>query len=64
MTRPPRWLVITLALGLPALGLAGAWFYLAQRQRLQGTASTNLPYHPESGLPSVRAASVGDLEAA
>jgi len=42
MGRPPRWLVATLALGLPALGAAGAWFYFAQRQYLQHIATANL----------------------
>jgi len=42
MSRPPRWLVATLLLGALALGAAGSWFYLAQRQYLQQTASANL----------------------
>ena len=42
MARPPRWLVVTSVLGALALGAAGAWFYLAQRQYLEQTASANL----------------------
>jgi len=42
MSRPPRWLVVTPLLGALALGAAGAWFYLAQRQYLHQVASANL----------------------
>jgi hypothetical protein len=42
MARPPRWLVVTPVLGALALGAAGAWFYLAQRQYLHRIASANL----------------------
>ena len=42
MSRPPRWIVTTFALGLLALGSSGAWFYVAERRNLEQAASADL----------------------
>ena len=42
MSRPPRWMLVTLAVGFLAIGAAGAWFYVAQRQYLRRMVSADL----------------------
>jgi len=55
MSRPPRWMVATFALGLLALGLAGASFYVAQRRYLVRTASANLLAVAQAKLDQIAA---------
>jgi PAS domain S-box-containing protein len=56
-------MLATLPLGLLALGAAGAWFYLAQRQYLQQVASANLLAVAQAKLDQIvawRTKSLGD----
>lgn len=55
MARPPRWLAVTSVLGALALGAAGAWFYLAQRQYLHQVASANILAVAQAKLDEIAA---------
>jgi len=63
MGRPTRWLVATSVLGALAVGTAGAWLYVAQRQYLHQTASANLLAIAQAKLDQIgawRAERLGD----
>jgi hypothetical protein len=55
MSRPPRWMIVATGLGALALGLAAAWFYLAQRNYLEQTARTNLSAGADSYVEAILA---------